>query len=312
MVLISINPVDLSEETSFSYYENIAKSKKNNKRRLLYGTSFKNQPFEPSSLYEKVRVKYHTYDENINNLEQLVQDIYESEEKVALQHCYTSPTAPLRELKSKIINSQQGFYQNKCAYCGLNEKSDMDHYVPKEKFPEYSVHPLNLIPICSICNGKKSNYFIEENKRIFFNPYSDRINETVLTLEINYNESSNSFLLNIHVDEEFLFKSHIDKLCIVSRYEEAAILILDNLITQVRNVFESYVDGDIGSDLSSFKNFIRNSLEKDRECKSETQGMNSLDFLVYDAFLKSEYFDIVFLVDNFGNDIQREKLAIFT
>lgn len=310
MVLISINPVDLSEETSFSYYENIAKSKKNNKRRLLYGTSFKNQPFEPSSLYEKVRVKYHTYDENINNLEQLVQDIYESEEKVALQHCYTSPTAPLRKLKSKIINSQQGFYQNKCAYCGLNEKSDMDHYVPKEKFPEYSVHPLNLIPICSICNGKKSNYFIEENKRIFFNPYSDRINKTVLTLEINYNESSNSFLFTIHVDEDFLFKSHIDKLCIVSRYEEAAISVFDTLKFEVMNSFENLID--IIDDFPHLEEKIRNPLEKTREYKLKTQGINSLEFLVYDAFLKSEYFDIVFLVNNFGNDIQREKLAIFT
>lgn len=310
MVLISINPVDLSEETSFSYYENIAKSKKNNKRRLLYGTSFKNQPFEPSSLYEKVRVKYHTYDENINNLEQLVQDIYEGEEKVALQHCYTSPTAPLRKLKSKIINSQQGFYQNKCAYCGLNEKSDMDHYVPKEKFPEYSVHPLNLIPICSICNGKKSNYFIEENKRIFFNPYSDRINETVLTLEINYNESSNSFLFTIHVDEDFLFKSHIDKLCIVSRYEEAAISVFDTLKFEVMNSFENLID--IIDDFPHLEEKIRNPLEKTREYKLKTQGINSLEFLVYDAFLKSEYFDIVFLVEKFGNDIQREKLAIFT
>lgn len=310
MVLISINPVDLSEETSFSYYENIAKSKKNNKRILLYGTSFKNQPFEPSSLYEKVRIKYHTYDENINNLEQLVQDIYESEEKVALQHCYTSPTAPLRKLKSKIINSQQGFYQNKCAYCGLNEKSDMDHYVPKEKFPEYSVHPLNLIPICSICNGKKSNYFIEENKRIFFNPYSDRINETVLTLEINYNESSNSFLFTIHVDEDFLFKSHIDKLCIVSRYEEAAISVFDTLKFEVMNSFENLID--IIDDFPHLEEKIRNPLEKTKEYKLETQGINSLEFLVYDAFLKSEYFDIVFLVEKFGNDIQREKLAKLT
>ncbi len=32
--------------------------------------------------------------------------------------------------------------------------SDLDHFFPKEKYPLLSIHPYNLIPICSTCNSR--------------------------------------------------------------------------------------------------------------------------------------------------------------
>ncbi|MDQ7860344.1 HNH endonuclease [Peribacillus frigoritolerans] len=51
------------------------------------------------------------------------------------------------------------YYRTKCAYCGIGDTNYMDHYLPKDDFPEYSIHSYNLVPCCSYCNEKKSKLF---------------------------------------------------------------------------------------------------------------------------------------------------------
>jgi hypothetical protein len=58
-----------------------------------------------------------------------------------------------------------------------SQASDVDHFFPKEKYPFLSVHPENLIPICSTCNtnakGTKDpiNDHNTENLLDTFHPY---------------------------------------------------------------------------------------------------------------------------------------------
>jgi hypothetical protein len=43
-----------------------------------------------------------------------------------------------------------------CCLCdGDRSDIEVDHFYPKSEFPFLSCHPLNLVPICSKCNGKK-------------------------------------------------------------------------------------------------------------------------------------------------------------
>ena len=45
----------------------------------------------------------------------------------------------------------------KCPFCGFGHASTLDHYLPKAKYPQLSVLPLNLVPSCKDCNtGKKA------------------------------------------------------------------------------------------------------------------------------------------------------------
>lgn len=44
---------------------------------------------------------------------------------------------------------------NKCPLCGIGEVKTLDHYLPKAKYPLYSVLPNNLIPACRDCNTGK-------------------------------------------------------------------------------------------------------------------------------------------------------------
>lgn len=44
----------------------------------------------------------------------------------------------------------------RCPFCGMGHASTLDHYLPKTKYPQLSVVPLNLVPSCKDCNTGKS------------------------------------------------------------------------------------------------------------------------------------------------------------
>jgi len=43
----------------------------------------------------------------------------------------------------------------KCPLCGFGHASTLDHFLPKSRYPAFSVFNLNLIPACTDCNKQK-------------------------------------------------------------------------------------------------------------------------------------------------------------
>ncbi|WP_394670882.1 HNH endonuclease [uncultured Acinetobacter sp.] len=64
----------------------------------------------------------------------------------------------------------------KCPYCGVGYASTLDHYLPKNKFPQLSVTPLNLIPSCKDCNTGKKTSFPTTFRAQSLHPYFDHDN----------------------------------------------------------------------------------------------------------------------------------------
>lgn len=64
----------------------------------------------------------------------------------------------------------------KCPYCGVGYASTLDHYLPKNKFPQLSVTPLNLIPSCKDCNTGKKTSFPSTAHQQSLHPYYDHDN----------------------------------------------------------------------------------------------------------------------------------------
>lgn len=64
----------------------------------------------------------------------------------------------------------------RCPFCGeIGHTKNLDHYLPKAHFPEFSVMPLNLVPSCRDCNmGEKGQVYatIEDDQTI--HPYADK------------------------------------------------------------------------------------------------------------------------------------------
>ena len=62
---------------------------------------------------------------------------------------------------------------NRCPTCGQRDVKTLDHYLPKDQYPELAVFPANLVPCCFECNHAKLTYRAEERDEQLFHPYYD-------------------------------------------------------------------------------------------------------------------------------------------
>jgi hypothetical protein len=92
----------------------------------------------------------------------------------ALIHAYEVETKPMAALRAGLTKP---VILARCPYCGLSEASTLDHYLPKEKHPQFAVFSRNLVPCCSLCNTRKAELIVDDvtNLRLFLHPYFDEI-----------------------------------------------------------------------------------------------------------------------------------------
>jgi hypothetical protein len=72
---------------------------------------------------------------------------------------------PGRSLYDSLLTAAN----EKCPYCGgIGRPRNLDHFMPKAKFPQFSVLPVNLIPSCRDCNmdGKGRKFLSTADKQI--------------------------------------------------------------------------------------------------------------------------------------------------
>lgn len=62
-----------------------------------------------------------------------------------------------------------------CPLCGERDVSTVDHYLPKESYPDFAILPLNLVPACSQCNFVKRVFFPVNASDQLLHPYFDRL-----------------------------------------------------------------------------------------------------------------------------------------
>ncbi len=94
----------------------------------------------------------------------------------SLRACYDGATLPLKELKKAIINAQPRRLLKYCPMCGTTLPSTFDHYMPAVTFPEFAVHPLNLVPCCAKCNSTKGDDWLSAaGNRQFMHAYIDQV-----------------------------------------------------------------------------------------------------------------------------------------
>ncbi|MCM2459177.1 HNH endonuclease [Pseudomonas sp. CG7] len=78
---------------------------------------------------------------------------------------------PAREIYNKLLNAAK----ESCPFCGgIGTPRNLDHFLPKSHFPQYSVLPANLVPSCRDCNmdGKAAVFAIQAEHQII-QPYLD-------------------------------------------------------------------------------------------------------------------------------------------
>lgn len=68
-------------------------------------------------------------------------------------------------ISSNILINSGGI----CAVCDSHADT-LDHVLPKSKYVQYTITPINLVPLCSRCNRVKKDKVTNQNK-IIFHPY---------------------------------------------------------------------------------------------------------------------------------------------
>jgi len=151
-----------------------------------------------------------------------------------LLHCYGTTAQALEELKRLITEQQSEGSRDICPYCGIGAPRQFDHYLPKDKYPEFSVHAYNLMPCCGTCNGKKSDVWLDaKNARVFLNLYIDSLPTVpMLKPDVNWVTKNGkrvptvSFSLvlpaGFSADKFGLIESHFKKLELLNRYKDQA------------------------------------------------------------------------------------------
>ena len=131
----NITKLNLSE-TAFEVFENVVNWKSKKNKDIL------------NSLKSEISDLYDNYTANTNNLEFLSPKEYKDDEKQALIRCYDDIAAN-RDIKIAI----RELWHQKCPYCNIDNSREVEHFLPKEEFPEFAFLIDNLLPSCWTCNG---------------------------------------------------------------------------------------------------------------------------------------------------------------
>lgn len=99
-----------------------------------------------------------------------------------------------KRLDSRVIYDEiMASSSEYCPYCGvLKDIEELDHFLPKSKYPQFSILTSNLIPSCKTCNQtyKASSFAICYEEQII-HPYIDLphfFEEKWIDVELNINE----------------------------------------------------------------------------------------------------------------------------
>ena len=212
-------------ETSFKIFENIVSSKTWDNKVILEWIKV-----DIESLYE-------TFQDNEDDLFPMVPKWYVWDTKKALIHCFND-TVLTKDYKIQI----KALENKKCPYCYLEYSSQVEHYLPKDEFPEFSFMIDNLLPCCWTCNNKKWGKWKDFTSRVILNFYLDAIpNDQFLfvDLQIKNNVLVSLFkidTLGIVIDKTIgcILSKHVKKLNLLGRYEESINDKISELIYRIK------------------------------------------------------------------------------
>ncbi len=95
----------------------------------------------------------------------------EDYEKLYTQY-FVPKAKKIRVMYDAILTSAKG----ECPFCGgLGDPSNLDHFLPKAEFPQFSIYPSNLVPSCRDCNmGEKKVGYATSAEEQMIHPYLDK------------------------------------------------------------------------------------------------------------------------------------------
>jgi hypothetical protein len=191
-----------------------------------------------------LKAKFKEYKQKFdnNNLFNISSYGFIGEDKTNLLHLYSSQRKSLIDLKKELTTNEFNERINDCPNCTIEKVASLDHYIPKGKFPDFSVNPINLVPCCSTCNSKKKEKWRGDKNLLFINLYSDVIPEKQYLFVDIVSKTEFKFELkninNIDLDLFKVIESHYSRLDLLQRFRENS----DKVISELGILISSFKD----------------------------------------------------------------------
>jgi len=195
-----------------------------------------------SNLVEAAAVEYDIQGENKNWFVIPEHSSVGSVSADEMKKVYTSrmvgPKSPGYTIYIKLRTSTE-----LCPYCAQRSVSQLDHYLPKGKFPSLAVTPYNLVPSCSECNKTKLADVAKNEESQTLHPYYDdvtheqwlyaRVIEESPTIEF-FIQPPNEWAQPLKDRVDFHFKSFE----LTHLYTSQVGVELSNIQNQIRKLYE--------------------------------------------------------------------------
>lgn len=166
---------------------------------------------------------------------------------------------------------------NLCPLCELDTACELDHYLPKSVYPEFSVFHKNLIPICHVCNNIKS----DNTSVTFIHSYYDNTNGVeILKARITIVEQN--VIWDFYVDEQdygFLnaYKEMFYFLNLAEKYNMRATDMFTGIQCSMRGIMQTMNE--------DCKNILESIIIQQIETYREAFGMNHWRTVMHKAIL---------------------------
>lgn len=176
------------------------------------------------SLKPKILERYSNYIA-IESNKRIKPIAFSLDEKNALTSLYASKTKTAKKITEEVLNILNPNHSDNCLYCGIGEIDQIDHYLPQEYFPEYSILHKNLIPICGKCNEIKGHNIPGYNGKNYLHMIYDILPvESIFNCQIHY--SNKIPIISFSILESYadsIINTHFNELKLKKRIEKKSV-----------------------------------------------------------------------------------------
>lgn len=234
----------------------------------------------------EVVAAYHGYETAAPEVGELDKAPLTDLQKEAMRHAFIVETEPMIALRGNLLKR---ISVARCPFCGISESSTLDHYLPKEQYPELSIFPKNLVPSCAVCNTRKRDRIVDgrTNVRMFLHPYYDEIPDMVF-LTVRTRMEADALILSYRLSRPVgmalrIFRhlqSHFSELDLADRYRRMG---LEHLGGQYPALRRAYGPGE-------YAERVAEKLIEGAEDFEEVSGPNYWLALLYRSLAGNEDF----------------------
>lgn len=111
--------------------------------------------------------------------------------KSAADHFFSHKIDSFRKETMEVFKSRR-----MCVICGQTSVAQIDHVLPRSKFPDLTLVPINLIPICAQCNGAKLENWGNLDTPIY-NQYLDDVDINTKDFIFSFSSEKDSFAIQL-------------------------------------------------------------------------------------------------------------------